>query len=630
MIVYNSSKEQFIKDFSEGCIEDIVRDSVQEKLHKNVGESEYRSWANSLPMVGMLLTDNDIPDDAGVAIEYSIPSTQNRIDFIVSGQNEKNEDQAILIELKQWSKATLTNKDAIVNTRFSHGNKDTQHPSYQAWSYSMLLQSYNVAVHEGNINLNPCAYLHNYKEDDVIKNEFYAEYLDAAPVFCKDEKRNLKDFIKKYIKFGDKNNIIFKIENGEIRPSKVLADSMVSLIKGNKEFVLINEQKEIYEEAKLLAKKAKTGNKQVLIIEGGPGTGKSVVAINLLVDYTKMGLISQYVTRNSAPRAVYEAKLTKTMKKTQFSNMFKGSGAFHDTNADTFDALIVDEAHRLNLKSGMFSNLGENQVKEIINASLLSVFFIDENQKVTLKDIGSKSEIEKWAEELGAKVTNRELESQFRCAGSDGYLSWLDNSLGIRNTANMLLESKEYKFKVYDNPTELKAEIFRLNNQKNSARIVAGYCWKWVTASNTKSWKSLSKEQQENLFDIEFPEFDFKMRWNLKDDGMLWLLKESSINEVGCIHTCQGLELEHIGVIIGDDFIVRDNEVIINPNAHPGGDKALQTWRKLIKESPVEGKKRVEEVIKNTYRTLMTRGSKSCHLYCTDKETREYFKKLIN
>lgn len=630
MIVYKASKKQFIRDFSEGCIEDIIRNSVQEKLNKKVGESEYRSWANSLPMIGLLLTGDDIPNDAGIAIEYSIPSTQNRIDFIISGQNKIGEDQAILIELKQWSKASLTNKDAIVNTRFSHGKKDTQHPSYQAWSYSMLLKSFNVAVYEGNINLLPCAYLHNYKEDKVIKNDFYREYLEVAPTFCKDDKRELKQFIKKYIKYGDKNDIIFQIENGEIRPSKVLADSMASLIKGNKEFILIDEQKEVYEEAKRLAKKAKTGDKQVLIVEGGPGTGKSVVAINLLVELTKMGLISQYVTRNSAPRDVYQAKLTKTMKKTQFSNMFKSSGAFHDAKENSFDALIIDEAHRLNFKSGMFSNLGENQVKEIISSSKFSVFFLDEDQKVTLKDIGSKQEIEKWAKYLGASISRRELDSQFRCSGSDGYLAWLDNSLAIRDTANHHLDSDEYKFVVYDNPNEFRNEIIELNKANNSARIVAGYCWKCVTASTTKAWKKLSKVEQEALYDIEFPEYNFQMRWNLKEDAMLWLLKESSINEVGCIHTCQGLELDHIGVIIGDDFIVRDNEVIIQPEKHPGGDKALQTWKELIRKNPTDGREKVESVIKNTYRTLMSRGSKSCHIYCTDNETREYFKKLIN
>jgi hypothetical protein len=629
MIVYKATKKQFVKDFTEGCIEDIVKLSVLKKLNKKVGDSEYRSWANSLPMMGLLLTGDDIPSTAGIAIEYSIPSTQNRIDFIITGQNDSGQNQAVLVELKQWSTASITNKDAIINTRFSHGNKDTQHPSYQAWSYSMLLKSYNSAVYDGDINLSPCAYLHNYKEDNVIKNEFYSEYLDVAPVFCKDDKINLKDFIKNHIKFGDTNDIIVQIENGEIRPSKALADSMVALIKGNQEFILIDEQKEVFEEAKVLAKKAKTGKKQVLIIEGGPGTGKSVVAINLLVQLTKIGLISQYVTKNSAPRSVYEAKLTKTMKKTQFSNMFKGSGVFHDTNANTFDALIVDEAHRLNLKSGMFSHLGENQVKEIINSSLFSVFFIDEKQKVTLKDIGSKEEIEKWAIEANADITNRALESQFRCSGSDGYLSWLDNSLGVRNTANIKLDISEYEFIVYDNPTEMRNSINKLNNNKDTARIVAGYCWKWITASNSKKWKELTTEEQSKLFDIEFLEYDFQMRWNLKEDGMLWLLKKDSINEVGCIHTCQGLELEHIGVIIGDDFIVRDGEIIIQPEKHPGADRAIQSWKKVIKENPIEGRVRVEEVIKNTYRTLMTRGSKSCHLYCTDKETRNYFKALL-
>ena len=629
MIVYKASKEQFTKDFTIGCIEDIIRDKVEEQLHKKVGDSEYRSWANSLPMIGMLLTGDDLPNNAGVAIEYSIPSTQNRIDFIIAGQDNNGKDHAILIELKQWTEATLTNKDAIVNTRFSHGNKDTQHPSYQAWSYSMLLNSFNSGVYDGDIQLKPCAYLHNYKEDDVIKNKFYQEYIDAAPVFCKDDKKELKDFIKKYIKHGDKNDIIFKIENGEIRPSKALANSMVSLMKGNKEFVLIDDQKEIYEEAKKLTKKAKTGNKQVLIIEGGPGTGKSVVAINLLVELTRMGLIGQYVTRNAAPRSVYEAKLTKTMKKTQFSNLFRGSGSFHDTKSNTFDALIVDEAHRLNEKSGMFSHLGENQVKEIINSSLFSVFFIDENQKVTLKDIGSKEEIEKWANHFNANVTTRELKSQFRCSGSDGYLAWLDNCLDIRDNANTILDVNDYEFKVYDDPTQLKNKIIELNRERNSARIVAGYCWKWITDSNSKQWKSLSKENQDKTYDISYPEFEFGMRWNLKVDGMLWILKPESVNEVGCIHTCQGLELEHIGVIIGDDFIVRNGEIIIKPEAHPGGDKALHTWKNIVKTDPIEGRNLVESIIKNTYRTLLTRGAKSCHLYCTDEETRNYFRLLL-
>jgi uncharacterized protein len=630
MIVYKASKQQFLSDVYEDDIEDIIAKKVQDELHKKVANSEYRSWSNSLPQVEQLLRDEDIPEDAGIAIEYNIPQTQNRVDFIICGQDENLQDHVILIELKQWSKATLTNKDGMVNTRFSHGYTDTQHPSYQAWSYSMLLNSFNVAVYEGDIQLSPCAYLHNYKDDGVISSPFYKTYMDRAPLFCKEDKRELRAFIKKYIKHGDKNDIIFNIENGQIRPSKALADSMVSLLKGNEEFVLIDSQKEIFEEAKHLAKKAQAGNKQVLIVEGGPGTGKSVVAINLLVSLTNLGLVSQYVTRNSAPRTVYEAKLTKSMKKSVFSNMFKGSGAFHDTKSDCFDALIVDEAHRLNHKSGMFGHLGESQTKEIINSSLFSIFFIDENQRVTLKDVGSKEEIEKWANHFNAEISYGELESQFRCSGSDGYLSWIDNSLQIRQTANPVLGKDEYDFKVYDNPNDLKDRIYELNKERNSARIVAGYCWKWVTKTTSKAWRRLSAEEQRDLYDIVIPEYDFKMKWNLDKDGMLYLINPESVSEVGCIHTCQGLELDYVGVIIGDDFVVRNGVAEINPSAHPGMDKALHTWRAVIAEDPVNGKQKVDTIIKNTYRTLMSRGMKGCYIYCTDKETSEYFKGLIN
>ncbi len=629
MIVYKASKTQFLSDVYENNIEDIIASEVEIKLHRNVGESEYRSWSNSLPQVEQILRDEAIPKDVGVAIEYNIPQTQNRVDFIICGQDENLNDRVILIELKQWSKATLTTKDGIVNTRFSHGYKDTQHPSYQAWSYSMLLNSFNVAVYEGEIKISPCAYLHNYKDDGIISSPFYKDYIDKAPLFCKGAKRDLREFIKKYLKFGDKNDVLFNIENGEIRPSKALADSMVSLLKGNKEFILIDSQKEIYEEAKHLAKKAQTGKKQVLIVDGGPGTGKSVVAINLLVSYTKAGLVAQYVTRNSAPRQVYEAKLTKTMKKTIFSNMFKGSGAFYDAKPDSFDALIIDEAHRLNNMSGVYSHLGENQTKEIINSSLFSVFFIDEDQRVTLKDVGSKEEIAKWAKYYNAEITYAELNSQFRCSGSDGYISWLDNSLQIRPTSNVMLSSDEYDFRVYDNPNTLRDRIYALNKERNSARIVAGYCWKWITKTSSKTWTRLSSEEQANLYDIVIPEFDFKMKWNLDKDGMLYLINPESVTEVGCIHTCQGLEIDYIGVIIGDDFKIRNNTVVINPAAHPGMDKALHTWKRLIEEDPVNGKQKVDSIIKNTYRTLMSRGMKGCYIYCTDQETNNYFKKLL-
>ena len=619
MIVYKESKLQFLIDAAEN-IEDIIQTSFYNRLKINIksGSSEYNAWKNSISNAMFhVINTCQIPDDATIAIEFSIPRTKNRIDFIVSGIDENGNNSVIIIELKQWTEVNMTDKDAMVETRFKHGLVETLHPSYQAWQYSTLLNGFNAAVYDENIGIETCAYLHNYIDDNVIKNSFYDAYLEKAPVFCKGDKEKLQKFITKYIKYGDRNDSIYKIEHGEIKPSKDLADSLVSMLKGNQEFVMIDNQKIVYENALAFAKQSTEKNKNVLIVEGGPGTGKSVVAINLLVAITKLGLNTQYVTKNAAPRAVFEAKLAGTFKKTKISNMFTGSGSYVNCDLNLFNALIVDEAHRLNEKSGIFNHLGENQIKEIIEAAKFSVFFIDENQRVTWKDIGEKSEIVNWAEKIGVKVHHLKLESQFRCNGSDGYLSWLDNVLQITETANKDLNDIKYDFQIVDSPNKLREIIFEKNKEKNKARMVAGYCWDWVSKKN------------KNLMDVVIPEHSFEMQWNLSSHGNLWILMPESVKEIGCIHTCQGLELDYIGVIIGPDLIVRNGEVITDPSKRAKTDKSLHGFKKLLKEKPEVAKRRADLIIKNTYRTLMTRGMKGCYVYFTDKETEEYFKKML-
>ena len=618
MIVYSANKLQFLDDVLTNDIENIVLKNVKRKLNRGAGIAEIKSWASSLVYMDRIMQDTTIPADCGIAIEYQIPQTGKRIDFIISGQNENNKDAVILIELKQWSEAKLTTKDSIVETYVGGRVGEHPHPSYQAWSYSTLLQGFNEVVYTENINLHPCAYLHNYIEDDVIKNDFYAEYIKKAPVFLKTDALKLREFIRKYVKYGDKSNILYRIENGKIRPSKLLADSVSKMIRGNEEFVMIDDQKVIFENALALAKQASEQNKQVLIVEGGPGTGKSVVAINLLVALTKLGLLTQYVSKNAAPRAVYEARLTGSLRPTEIRNLFRGSGSFIDTEPNEYDALIIDEAHRLNKHSGLYGNLGENQVKELINASKFSVFFIDEDQRVTLKDIGRKEEIEFWAHKAGATVTELELNSQFRCNGSDGYLAWLDNILQIRDTINDDITDIDFEFKVLESPTALRDIIIEKNKLDNRARMVAGYCWKW------------SSKKNRNTYDIELNAFDFRMKWNLTEDGSTWIISPNSVNEIGCIHTCQGLEVDYIGVIIGLDLIVRNGHVITDASKRASSDKSVSGYRNLLIQNPRETKKMLDLIIKNTYRTLMTRGMKGCYVYFVDKETESYFRSNIN
>lgn len=616
MLVYAADKRKFLEHARSSEIDDRIILALQDKGLGRVSAAEVASWRNSMKYMMAVLMENSIPNDTGVAIEYKIPQTSKRIDFILTGKNADNQSTAVIVELKQWSEAAATTKDGIVETFVGGGQREMLHPSYQAWSYAALLEDFNEAVESEQIVLRPCAYLHNCTSDS-IHSPFYKTHLDKAPAFLKRDAGKLTRFIQQHVRKGDRDKILYRIENGRIRPSKSLADHMASLLKGNREFLMIDDQKLVFESALHLSELSQTEGKQVLLVEGGPGTGKSVVAVNLLVELICRGRMSHYVTRNSAPREVYRSKLAGSMTRTRIDNIFKSSGSYHAAEIDSFDALIVDEAHRVNERSGLFSNLGENQVKEIIEAAKLSVFFLDEDQRVTWKDIGSREEVEKWAQQAGATLHYATLRSQFRCNGSDGYLAWLDQALQIRDTANTDPSELGYSIQVVDSPIELRNRIFEHNIEANRARLLAGYCWDWV-----------SKKDPE-LQDIEFPDYNFSMQWNLDKDGMLWLLQPNSVHEIGCIHTCQGLELDYVGVIIGSDLIVRDGRIITQPEERSKNDSSIKGYKKARKEDPDAADAKADAIVKNTYKTLLSRGMKGCYIWCTDRETNDYFKELL-
>ena len=389
------------------------------------------------------------------------------------------------------------------------------------------------------------------------------------------------------------------------------------MLQGREEFVLLDEQKTVLEKIVKASNDSLTGQKRVLIINGGPGTGKSVISINALARLTGQRLNARYVTPNAAPRAVFEAKLKKIFGKADIRSLFSGSGSFTETSAGSFDTLIVDEAHRLKMKSGMFKNLGENQVKEIIKSAHTSVFFIDEAQKVTWSDVGEISMIEEQAGLAGALVERLELTSQFRCGGSDDYMAWLDEVLGVHaDTANYFSRDK-FDFQIFDSPVELHNVIKEKNRINNKSRVVAGYCWDWI-----------SKNKAE-LSDIRIDEFGYKATWNLTSDGSEWIISPKSVEEVGCIHTCQGLEVDYIGVIIGKDLIAIDGVLVTDPSARAKTDKSLAGYKKDLKEDPISAQIKADEIIRNTYRTLMSRGMKGCYVYFVDPVTAEHFKKLL-
>lgn len=620
MLVYDGTKNEFLRSVEMDTIALEIEENLFTKMHRSTAKNEFRSWENSLQYMYKVLNDKEIPEDAGIAIEYNIPQTSKRVDFIISGYDQYQNGNAVIVELKQWDKINAVDGlDGLVETYTGNAMRLVVHPSYQAWSYAMLIRDYNESVQSDQIKLSPCAYLHNYRRDqeDALDEEQYRTYFSEAPAFTRGEVDKLREFIKRSINKGDHKEILYRIEHGKIKPSKSLQDALSAMLKGKPEFLMIDEQKVAYEEIIRIAKKSREDSrKRVVIVQGGPGTGKTVVAINLLARLTNEEQFCQYVSKNSAPRNVYLKKLKGEIRKSTVDNMFKGSGIYTEAPSGAVDTILVDEAHRLNEKSGMFQNMGENQIKEIIHASKCSVFFIDESQRVTIKDIGSVKEIERWAKKQNAEVYYQELKSQFRCNGSDGYLAWLDDVLGIRETANFDLKDIDYDIRVMDSPLEVKNLILERNRKSNRARILAGYCWNWIREGKNDS----------SVHDIKIG--DFEMSWNL-GNSTTYAIDEESAGEIGCIHTSQGLEFDYVGVIMGEDIRFEDGKIITDLTKRAKTDQSLKGIKKIQKEDPKKATEIADEIIKNTYRTLMTRGMKGCYIYCVDKKLTDYLKERL-
>lgn len=613
MVIFSCTKKDFMFYVEKEVISNKVYYAYKQVMGKKSKLSQIKSWANSLPFMAEIL--EDLPDDVGIAMEYGIPLTSKRVDLMISGYDMMRKPVVMVVELKQWEYAsTVPNLDAIVKTFIGDREICSLHPAYQVLGYKELMENYNVNINEKKIRVIPVVYLHNYdlREDDDLFDNKYRPYYKKVAMFGRRDTEDFKALVTNTIAYGDSLEVMKLIEESEIKPTKKLLDVMHNMLGSKKEFTLLDEQKEIAEEITRLARLCFTENKKkVVIINGDPGTGKSVLAINALSELLSKGLMGAYVSKNMAPRHVYKNKLIQGNEEVSVNELFKGSGFFFRDNDDKYDFLLVDEAHRLQEKSGLHNNVGENQIKEIINAAKLSVFFVDEKQIITLNDIGRVANIKNWAKEYKAEVYRYSLNSQFRCNGNDSYLDFVDKILyNKRGTFNF-----SFDFRVMDSPQELR-DLIERKNTCNNARIVAGFCW------NRKG----SEADNQNYHDIVIG--DFAMSWNLKH-GEPFAIRESAINEIGCVHNVQGLEFDYIGVIIGPDLKYRDGRVITDFTERSFNEKSLYGIYVKIKKDKEYYEELADKIIRNTYRVLLTRGIRGCYVYACDKELQRHLVKIL-
>ena len=618
MIVYNAKKGQFVQDVRTNVIATKILDLIRERGLNAGQDREFAAWQNSMQFMRNIVDDPDIDDDVQIAIEYNIPQTSKRVDFIIIGADRNGKDNIVIVELKQWTKAEVVDDDMhfCVRTYVANDNRIVCHPSYQAYSYSRFIGNYSQVVHNNDIHLVPCAYLHNYNPAyrQALAADIYKEWYTSAPFFIMDEVQPFIDFVKKYVtRKSAKGDLLYLIDHGRIKPTKSLQDALSTMVRGTPVFDLLDEQAVCFDMCvRTMLQCLKDHKKRTILIQGGPGTGKSVLAVNLLMHFILCNCNTAYVTKNSAPRQAFLSILSgnKAENIADIGQLFRSPFGLSRVPVNAYDCLIVDEAHRL-IKKMYGDWSGENQVKECISASLLTIFMLDEDQAVTTKDIGSVQEIVKWCKELGSDIIMREetkLISQFRCNGSDAYIQFIDNLLQRNEeTISVPITELNYDFRIFDDASEMR-EALREKNADNKARMVAGYCYDW----NVKN--------RRGDIDISLPG-GFQAKWNLENDK-IWAINPKSFEEVGCIHTAQGLEFDYVGVLIGKDLKYENGQVVTDKNAISRDDKSSG-----IRSASDDV---ARKLILNTYKTLLTRGQKGCFVYCEDEGLREYLKAMIS
>jgi hypothetical protein len=610
-------------------IDHTVRNQIARKLSDAffqyygypAAKSEVAAWGNSLRAMAQVVEYAKL-NDHGVVVEYELPSSSRRLDFMICGRNVSHRDEAVIVELKQWSECEAAEAEGLVSTWVGGRNREVAHPSVQVGQYQQYLADTHSAFYEGSdpIRLGACSYLHNYeiRPNDVLMAPKFSEAIARCPLFGADAVDGLKDYLRGRLPTGKGEAVLARIEQSRYRPSRKLMDYVAETIAGRGPWVLLDEQLVVFEKIRAAVASAVTqGKRHVVLVRGGPGTGKSVLAINLLARFLGEGRSAHYATGSRA--------FTKTLWKLVGSRarpVLKYFNNYRNASPGEIDALICDEAHRIRETSNdrftpKAKQSTEPQIRELLRATKVAVFFIDDRQGVRPKEIGSSDYIKQHAADLKYNVSEFELEVQFRCSGSAGFVNWISNTLQIERTANQLWTGAEaFDFRIFPTPESLESAIRAKAGGSITARLAAGYCWDW---SNPNPDGTLVE-------DVVIG--NWRKPWNAKPESGrlakgippsdLWATDPGGIDQVGCIYTAQGFEVDYIGVIWGKDLI------------YDLDGKAWVSNKKESRDRLVKPSSEFLQLVKNTYRVLLSRGMKGCYVCFLDKDTERFVRSRMD
>ena len=616
MHLYGGSTRQFIADATQARIANQLSDRFFEEFRYRPAQSEVTSWRNSLLAMASVLQLADLTDQ-GILVELKLPLSSKRLDVLITGQNRATGASAVIIELKQWTAVGRSSITDCVTVDFGGHLVDHLHPSRQVAQYQRYLSDTHPAFSDGAIALDACAYLH-YAQHDPGSPLFDAEFallLEANPAFTGDQRDGLASYLDQRVNGPDEGDILKQVAASTFKPHRRLLDHVGRVIRNEPSFVLLDEQLVAYNA--ILDEVAHAGENMrrvVFLVEGGPGTGKSVIAVNLVAELASRGLSTLHLTGSKA--------FTENLRQrvgNRAGALFK---YFRDTATitDPIEIAVLDEAHRIRtVSTSRFTpataRSGKAQIDDILDASRVSVFFIDDLQVVRPGEVGSTNLIRESAAKRGVQVRDFKLEAQFRANGSDSFIHWVDNTLELARTPQVLWSlDDDFDFRIVGNIRELERLIRSRAANGTTARLVAGFCWPW---SDPDAAGELERDVRVG---------DWAMPWNAKAEARrlgpgipksdFWASNPKGIDQVGCVYTAQGFEFDYVGVIFGPDLVYR------SANGGWVGQRE-QSHDRVVRRGVTEVE--FTRYVKSTYRVLLTRGLRGCYVYFMDAPTREFF-----
>lgn len=587
---------------------------LTERFRKEFGHSpspsEVLSWERSIPPLLGQLTDAGL-EDVEVLVEYQLPRYSGRADVILLGEHPKGGPSCVVVENKQWSGVEVVDLESRLVTVPGVLGYEPSLPQVQVRGYVEHLQHFNRYLGEHPRSLAGCVYLHNAVSGRIagLRHPDLAD-LAVFPVFAADELASFRAFLTTHLAPASGAQVADDFLQSKVAPSKQLLQHTREAIAGNPQFTLLDEQQTAFEVVLRAVQHAKRADsKQAVIITGGPGSGKSVIAVALLGELAKRGFDVAHATGSRS--------FTKTLKKV-VSRRFQGvADLFMFTNQFTvaerngMDVLIVDEAHRIrNVTSWprmpKAKRSGIGQADELVRAARVPVFLIDENQGVRPNEVGTVARIEEACASNGAVVQRVDLDGQFRCGGSEAYVRWVETLLGLREGAPEPWPGDDmFSLQLADSPLSMEAELRRENERGRVSRITAGFCWPW------------SKPRPDGSLVDDVVIDSWRRPWNLKSDkvvqgvppAVLWATESAGFGQVGCVYTAQGFEYEYGGVIIGPDLVWRDGHWVAD--------------RSASRDPDIRNTEDFDRLVRNVYKVLLTRGLNGCVIYSVDAETQQ-------